>query len=418
MNLFDDLRKRGLIQDNTDPEELRKLLDGDPSTFYVGFDPTAASLHVGHLVQVLTARRLQQAGHRPLLLVGGATGQIGDPKEAGERTLNSPDVVAEWVERIRRQLAPFVTYDGDNGAVVVNNLDWTGSMSAIEFLRDVGKHFPVNRMLAREVVKARLDSGISFTEFAYQLLQSNDFYELHRRHGCRLQFGGSDQWGNITAGVDYVRRRGAGPVHAFTTPLVTKADGTKFGKTEGGSIWLDPEMTSPYAFYQFWINADDADVMRYLRFFSFRDHDEMAELEKATAERPAARAAQRALAEGLTNLVHGEGECRQVVAASQALFGRGNLGDLAPATLGAALTEAGLTEVRGDLPSATVLLRDTGLVSSLSEARRTVADGGAYLNNVRVTDGDAPVSPETLLHDRWLVVRRGKRNFAGVEAVR
>jgi tyrosyl-tRNA synthetase len=418
VNLFDDLRQRGLIQDSTEPEELNKLLDGEPTTFYVGFDPTAASLHVGHLVQVLTARRLQLAGHKPLLLVGGATGQIGDPKEAGERTLNDPGIVARWVERIREQLSPFVTYDGDNGAVLVNNLDWTAEMSVVEFLRDVGKHFPVNKMLAREVVKARLESGISFTEFSYQLLQANDFYELHLRHGCMLQFGGSDQWGNITAGVDYVRRRGAGPVHAFTTPLVTRSDGTKFGKSEGGSVWLDPQMTSPYAFYQFWINADDADVVRYLRYFSFRPHDELAELEKATAERPAARAAQRALAEELTTLVHGEDECRQVIAASQALFGRGQLDELSPATLRSALAEAGLTEVRGDLPPVTVLLRDAGLVSSLSEARRTISDGGAYLNNVRVTDGEAPVPADTLLHDRWLVLRRGKRNIAGIELVR
>ena len=418
MNLFDDLRQRGLIQDSTEPEELHKLLAGEPTTFYVGFDPTAASLHVGHLVQVLTARRLQLAGHKPLLLVGGATGQIGDPKEAGERTLNDPDIVARWVERIREQLSPFVTYDGANGAVLVNNLDWTAEMSVVEFLRDVGKHFPVNKMLAREVVKARLESGISFTEFSYQLLQANDFYELHRRHGCMLQFGGSDQWGNITAGVDYVRRRGAGPVHAFTTPLVTRSDGTKFGKSEGGSVWLDPQMTSPYAFYQFWINADDADVVRYLRYFSFRPHDELAELEKATVERPPARAAQRALAEELTTLVHGEDECRQVIAASQALFGRGQLDELSPATLRSALAEAGLTEVRGDLPPVTVLLRDAGLVSSLSEARRTISDGGAYLNNVRVTDGEAPVPADTLLHDRWLVLRRGKRNIAGIELVR
>jgi tyrosyl-tRNA synthetase len=418
VNLFDDLRQRGLIQDSTEPDELQKLLDGEPITFYVGFDPTAASLHVGHLVQVVTARRLQLAGHRPLLLVGGATGQIGDPKEAGERTLHDPATVAGWVERIRNQLAPFVTYDGDNGAVVVNNLDWTAEMSVVEFLRDVGKHFPVNKMLAREVVKARLESGISFTEFSYQLLQANDFFELHRRHGCVLQFGGSDQWGNITAGVDYIRRRGAGPVHAFTTPLVTKSDGTKFGKSEGGSVWLDPEMTSPYAFYQFWINTDDADVIRYLRYFSFRSPEELAELERATAERPAARAAQRALAEELTALVHGEAECRQVIAASQALFGRGQLHELSPAMLRSALAEAGLTVVRGDLPPVTVLLRDAGLVSSLSEARRTVADGGAYVNNVRVTDGEVPLAKDLLLHDRWLVLRRGRRNIAGVELVR
>ncbi len=417
MNLFDDLRQRGLIQDCTASDELRAHLDAGMVTFYVGFDPTATSLHVGSLVQVLTARRLQLAGHRPLLLVGGATGLIGDPKESGERSLNSPQIVAEWVERIRAQISPFVTYHGENGAVLVNNLDWTGELSAIEFLRDVGKHFPVNRMLSREVVKARLESGISFTEFGYQLLQANDFYELHRRHGCTLQFGGSDQWGNITAGVDYVRRRGAGPVHAFTTPLVTKADGTKFGKSETGTVWLDPELTNPYAFYQFWVNVEDRDIVSYLRYFSFRDHDEIAQLEKATAERPAARAAQRALADELTTLVHGAEECRQVVTASQALFGRGQLQDLNPGTLRSALAEVGVTEVRGELPSVTSLLRETGLALSLSDARRTVAEGGAYLNNVRVTDGDEAVSSSALLHGRWLVLRRGKRSLAGVELV-
>jgi tyrosyl-tRNA synthetase len=415
VSVIDDLQWRGLIQDSTDLDDLRKHLDAGPVTFYVGFDPTAASLHAGHLVQVLTARRLQLAGHRPLLLVGGATGQIGDPKEESERALNPPEVVAGWVDRIRDQLAPFVTYQGDNAARLVNNLEWTGQLSVIEFLRDVGKHFPVNRMLAREVVRARLESGISFTEFSYQLLQGNDYFELHRRYGCTLQFGGSDQWGNITGGVDYIRRRGGGPVHAFTTPLVTKADGTKFGKTEGGAIWLDPAMTSPYAFYQFWINVDDRDIGRYLRYFSFRSHEEIAELEKQTAERPAARAAQRALAEELTTLVHGEEECRQAVAASQALFGRGTLGELSDATLRAALAEAGLVLVRGQLPGVAVLLRDSGLVSSLGEARRTIAEGGAYVNNERVTDGDEPPPASALLHGRYLVLRRGKRTVAGVE---
>ncbi|MEU5948974.1 tyrosine--tRNA ligase [Micromonospora sp. NPDC047465] len=413
-SLTDDLRWRGLIQDSTNLDELRTLLDGSAATYYVGFDPTAPSLHVGHLMQVTTARRLQLAGHRPLLLVGGATGQIGDPKESAERTLNPPEVVAGWVARIRDQLAPFVSYEGENAAQLVNNLDWTAEMSVVEFLRDVGKHFPVNRMLAREVVKARLESGISFTEFSYQLLQANDFFELHRRHGCQLQFGGSDQWGNIAAGVDYIRRRGAGPVQAFTTPLVTKSDGTKFGKTEGGAIWLDPEMTSPYAFYQFWVNVDDRDVSRYLRYFSFRSREELEALEKETAERPAARAAQRALAEELTTLVHGEREMAQVVAASQALFGRGSLEELTPATLRAALTEAGLVHL-DELPDVAGLLRDSGLVPSLKEARRVIAEGGAYVNNNRVTETDATVSPEDLLHGRYLVLRRGKRSFAGVE---
>ncbi len=414
-SLVDDLLWRGLIQDSTDPEDLRKHLDGGSLTFYVGFDPTAASLHVGHLMQVLTARRLQLAGHRPLLLVGGATGQIGDPRESAERALNPTEVIEGWVQRIRDQLSPFVAYEGGNAAILVNNLDWTGPMSVIDFLRDVGKHFPVSRMLAREVVRARLESGISFTEFSYQLLQSHDFFELNQRYDCRLQFGGSDQWGNITAGVDYIRRRGGGSVHAFTTPLVTKADGTKFGKSEGGSVWLDAAMTSPYAFYQFWVNSDDKDVNRYLRYFSFKSRVDMEELEAATAEKPAARLAQRALAEELTTLVHGADECAQVVAASQALFGRGSLTDLSEATLRAALSEAGLHGVRGGLPVVAALLRDTGLVSSMNEARRAIADGGAYVNNERVSDPEAVLPPSMFLKGKFLVLRRGKRNFAGVE---
>jgi tyrosyl-tRNA synthetase len=418
VTLVDDLQWRGLIQDSTDPDELRKALDGGSLTFYVGFDPTAASLHVGHLMQVLTARRLQQAGHRPLLLVGGATGQIGDPRESSERTLNPPEVVQGWVERIRDQLSPFVTYDGDTAATLVNNLDWTGPTSVIEFLRDVGKHFPVNKMLARDVVRNRLESGISFTEFSYQLLQANDFFELHRRHGCLLQFGGSDQWGNITAGVDFVRRRGAGPVHAFTTPLVLKADGTKFGKSEGGAVWLDRAMTSPYAFYQFWVNADDRDVPNYLRFFSFKSRPEIEELEKATADRPQARLAQRALAEEITALVHGPAEAAQAIAASQALFGRGSLDELSAGTLRAALSEAGLVTVRGELPTVATLLQQTGLAKSGGDARRTVAEGGAYVNNERATDADAVVPESALLQGAFLVLRRGKRTFAGVELVR
>ena len=410
---------RGLIQDSTDPEELRKHLDGGAITFYVGFDPTAASLHVGNLMQVVTARRLQLAGHRPLLLVGGATGQIGDPGgKSTERVLNPREVTAGWVLRIRDQLSPFVTYEGENAATMVNNLDWTGELSVIDFMRDVGKHFPINKMLARDVVRNRLESGISYTEFSYQLLQANDFYELHLRHDCRLQFGGSDQWGNITAGVDFVRRRGAGPVYGFTTPLVLKADGTKFGKSEGGSVWLDPAMTSPYAFYQFWVNADDRDIANYLRFFSFKPRAELEELEKATADRPAARLAQRALADELTALVHGRAAADEAVLASQALFGRGSLAELSADTLRAALTEAGLHSVRAGadgLPPVAALLQQSGLVSSANEARRTIAEGGAYLNNERVTDGEAVVPASAFLHGRFLVLRRGKRTFAGVE---
>lgn len=417
MHILDDFAWRGLIQDSTGIDALREHIDAGKVTFYVGFDPTAVSLHVGHLMQVITARRLQQADLKPLLLVGGATGQIGDPKEAGERSINPPEVVAGWVEKIRAQLAPFVTYDGENGAVPVNNLDWTSEMGVVEFLRDVGKHFPVSKMLARDVVKSRLESGISFTEFSYQLLQSNDFYELHRRHGCTLQFGGSDQWGNITAGVDFVRRKDAGHVHAFVTPLVLKADGTKFGKTEGGAVWLDPELTSPYAFYQFWVNAADADVAGYLKFFSFKSHEEIEELERATAEKPAARLAQKALAEEMTSLLHGAEETAHVVAASQALFGRGELAELPESTLRAALVEAGL--VAFTKPDVTVAeaMKESGVVASLGEARRAAKEGGAYLNNVRVSDPAAVIDPSDLIHGRYGVIRRGKKTVAGFEVV-
>jgi tyrosyl-tRNA synthetase len=417
VHILDDFAWRGLIQDSTGIDSLREHIDAGPVTFYVGFDPTAVSLHVGHLMQVITARRLQQAGLRPLLLVGGATGQIGDPKEAGERSINPPEVVAGWVEKIREQLAPFVTYDGDNGAVPVNNLDWTSEMGVVEFLRDVGKHFPVSKMLAREVVKARLESGISFTEFSYQLLQSNDFYELHRRHGCTLQFGGSDQWGNITAGVDFVRRKAAEHVHAFVTPLVLKADGTKFGKTEGGAVWLDPELTSPYAFYQFWVNSADADVVGYLKYFSFKSHEEIEELERATAEKPAARLAQKALAEEMTSLLHGAEETAHVITASQALFGRGELADLPEPTLRAALVEAGLAEITKPGITVAEAMKEAGVVASLGEARRAAKEGGAYLNNDRVTDSEAVIDPSDLLHGKYGVTRRGKKTVAGFEIV-
>ncbi|MEV3938575.1 tyrosine--tRNA ligase [Glycomyces sp. NPDC049804] len=417
MHILDDFAWRGLLQDSTGTDALREHIDAGPVTFYVGFDPTAVSLHVGHLMQVITARRLQQAGLKPLLLVGGATGQIGDPKEAGERSINPPEVVAGWVEKIRAQLAPFVTYDGDNGAIPVNNLDWTSEMGVVEFLRDVGKHFPVSKMLAREVVRARLESGISFTEFSYQLLQSNDFYELHRRNGCTLQFGGSDQWGNITAGVDFVRRKAGEHVHAFVTPLVLKADGTKFGKTEGGAVWLDPELTSPYAFYQFWVNAADADVVRYLKYFSFKSHEEIEELERATAEKPAARLAQKALAEEMTTLLHGAEETAHVVAASQALFGRGELDALPEATLRAALVEAGLAEFTKPDVTVAEAMKESGVVASLGEARRAAKEGGAYLNNVRVSDPAAVIDPSDLLHGRYGVIRRGKKTVAGFEVI-
>ncbi|MET7700616.1 MULTISPECIES: tyrosine--tRNA ligase [unclassified Streptomyces] len=416
-DIVDELKWRGLIALSTDEDALRKAFADGPVTFYCGFDPTAPSLHLGNLVQILTMRRIQQAGNRPLGLVGGATGLIGDPKPNSERTLNAPEVVAQWVERLRAQIAPLLDFEGPNAAIMVNNLDWTQGLSAIEFLRDVGKHFRVNKMIAKEAVSRRLnsDAGISYTEFSYQILQGMDFLELYRRHGCTLQTGGSDQWGNLTSGTDLIHRvEPEAAVHALGTPLITKADGTKFGKTESGTIWLDPEMTTPYAFYQFWLNADDRDVSKFLRIFSFRSHEEIEELEKQTEERPQARAAQRALAEELTTLVHGAGQTAAVIAASKALFGQGELGELDDATLTSALSEVPHIKV-AELGQVVDLFAEVGLVASKSAARRTVKEGGAYVNNVKVTAEDAVPAPEDLLHGRWLVLRRGKKNLAAVE---
>ncbi|MGW1141740.1 tyrosine--tRNA ligase [Streptomyces zhihengii] len=416
-DIVDELTWRGLIAQSTDEDALRKALADGPVTFYCGFDPTAASLHVGHLVQVLTVRRLQQAGHRPLALVGGATGQIGDPRPTAERTLNDPETIALWVNRLRSQIEPYLSFEGDNAAVMVNNLDWTAGMSAIEFLRDIGKHFRVNKMLTKDSVARRLESeqGISYTEFSYQLLQGMDFLELYRRYGCVLQQGGSDQWGNLTAGLDLIHRlEPDAHVHALATPLMTKADGTKFGKSEGGALWLDPEMTTPYAFYQYWLNTDDRDISRFMRILSFRSREELEELERQTAERPQARAAQRALAEELTTLVHGAGQCAAVVNASKALFGQGELAELDEATLRAALSELPHARVPELLPVVD-LLTEVGLAPSRSGARRTVKEGGAYVNNVKVTAEDAVPVAADLLHGRWLVLRRGKRNLAAVE---
>jgi tyrosyl-tRNA synthetase len=415
--LLDDLEWRGLIAHSTDLDALREALTQGSVRFYVGFDPTAPSLHMGHLVQVLTAKRLQDAGHTPYALVGGATGMIGDPKESGERTLNTLDTVKDWVERVRRQIEPFLSFEGDNAATMVNNYDWTASLSTIDFLRDIGKHFPVNRMLARDVVKSRLEAGISYTEFSYVLLQSLDFLNLYRDHGVTLQFGGSDQWGNLTAGVELIRRADGGHAHAIATPLMTKADGTKYGKTEGGALWLDPEMMSPYAFYQFWLNVEDGKVGELLRVFTFLSRAEIEELEAQHAEKPYLRAGQRALAEQVTTLVHGADETAQAIAAAEALFGGGDLTGLSPATLGAALREAGSATVDGDepLPSVVDLLVETGLAKSKGDARRTVSEGGAYLNNVRVEDPDQVPGPDDLIGGSWLVLRRGKKNFAGVE---
>ncbi len=415
-DVLEELAWRGLVAQSTDLEALGAALDAGPVSLYCGFDPTAPSLHIGNLVQILTVRRLQLAGHRPFALVGGATGLIGDPKMTGERTLNERDVVESWVDRIRAQIAPLLSFDGDNAATMVNNLDWTAPLSAIDFLRDVGKHFRLGTMLAKDTVARRLDSdqGISFTEFSYQILQGMDYLELYRRHGVSLETGGSDQWGNLLSGVELVRKVEGAAVHALTTPLITKADGTKFGKTESGTVWLDPEMTSPYAFYQFWLNAADADVVGYLKVFTFRTREEIAELEAAVSERPAAREAQRALAHDVTALVHGEQAVAQVIAASQALFGRGDLAALDEATTAAALAE--LPRATGSVGDALVdLFAATGVVASKAAARRAIAEGGASVNNVRVADEAAHLVETDLLHGRWAVLRRGKRTLAVVD---
>jgi tyrosyl-tRNA synthetase len=420
-DIIDELTWRGLIAVSTDLDDLRKALDSGRVTLYGGFDPTAPGLHIGNLVLLLTMRRFQDAGHRPIGLVGGATGLIGDPSgKSTERVLNPREVVAGWVERIRGEVGRFLDFTpGPAGALMVSNLDWTGDLSALDFLRDIGKHFPVNQMLSREVVRARLEAGgITYTEFSYQVLQANDFLELHRRHDCALQVGGSDQWGNLVSGVDLIRRVTGDSVHALATPLITKPDGTKYGKTEGGAIWLSPDLMSPYAFYQFWLNRSDEEVPGLLRVFTFRARAEIEELEQASAERPAERRGQRVLAEDVTALVHGPAELARVQAASRALFGQGELRDLDEGTLAAAIAEVPHVAVPrkpAGLPPVTDLLTAVGLEASKSAARRAIAQGGAYLNNVKVTSEDAVPDPGDLLHGRFLVLRRGKRTVGGVE---
>ncbi|HSE10465.1 MAG TPA: tyrosine--tRNA ligase [Nocardioidaceae bacterium] len=419
LHVLDELEWRGLIAHSTDLDALRAELSEGMVKIYCGFDPTAPSLHMGNLLQILTLRRFQDAGHKPYGLVGGATGMIGDPKDTGERQMNSLDTVKQWSANVRSQLERFLSFEGSNAAAVVNNYDWTAGLSTIEFLRDIGKHFPVNKMLAREVVKSRLETGISYTEFSYVLLQSMDFLNLYRDFGVTLQTGGSDQWGNITAGVDLIRRAEGGRVNALATPLVTKADGTKFGKTESGTIWLDASMTSPYAFYQFWLNTDDRDVVDLLKYYTFRTREEIEELEAQTREKPFLRKAQRALADDVTTLVHGAEETERIKAASAALFGGGELAELSVDTLAAALHEAGSVQVkRGDgMPSFVDLMVETGLVPSKGAARRTISEGGAYLNNRRVEDPELVPGPGELIGGTWMVLRRGKKHLAGVEVV-
>ncbi|MEV7973157.1 tyrosine--tRNA ligase [Cellulomonas sp. NPDC089187] len=417
-HILDELAWRGLVAQTTDAQALREALDSGPQTFYIGFDPTAPSLHHGHLVQLIVMRHLQLAGHHPLALVGGATGLIGDPRMSGERVLNTKDTVAEWVQRLQAQIARFLDFDGDNPARMVNNLDWTGQLSAIDFLREVGKHYRLGTMLAKDTVARRLASeeGISFTEFSYQILQGMDYLELHRRYGCTIQTGGNDQWGNLLSGVELIRKAERVTVHAMTTPLITKADGTKFGKSEGGAIWLDPEMMSPYAFYQFWLNVDDAEVIGYLKVFTFRTREEIAELERLTAERPAAREAQRALAYDVTSLVHGTDATDKVITASRALFGGGDLSVLDAPTLAAATAELPTAEVRIGDPIVDVLAA-TGVVPSKGAARRAISEGGGYVNNRKVTDESETLSAEDVLHGQWVLVRRGKRTLAAGRVV-
>jgi tyrosyl-tRNA synthetase len=455
-DIIDELSWRGLLAVTTDLDELRKALNSGRVTIYCGFDPTAPGLHIGNLVQLLTLRRLQLAGHRPIGLVGGATGLIGDPSgKSAERVLNPRETVAQWVERIRGEVSRLLDFDaGNSSALIVSNLDWTEPMPVLDFLRDIGKHFSVNRMLDRESVKARLEAdGISYTEFSYQLLQAMDFLELYRRYGCTAQTGGSDQWGNLVAGVDLIRRVEGASVHALATPLITKADGTKYGKTEGGAIWLGAELMPPYGFYQFWLNVADVEVPGLLRAFSFKSREEIEALERETAERPAARAGQRALAEELTTLVHGAEEARSAIAASRAAFGQAELAQLDRRTWAAMAEELprfryqpgfGATSASHGGAEPTTLKRipsaserpvsggpastfslaaptiasvmvSAGTASTLSAARRAIAEGGVYLNNHRVTSEDQVVTPADLFHDRYALVRRGKRTAAVFE---
>ncbi len=420
-DLLDDLKWRGLIAQTTDEKALREALK-KPITLYVGFDPTAPSIHVGNLVVLFVLRRFQLAGHNPLPLVGGATGLVGDPSGKNEeRTLNTTDVVAQWVNRIKKQLSKFMDFESKtNPAVMVNNLDWTAPMSAIEFLRDIGKHFSVNQMLNKDAVSSRLEKdGISYTEFSYQVLQSMDYLELYRRYNCTLQIGGSDQWGNITAGLDLIRRVESGSAHALTVPLLTKADGAKFGKTAGGSVWLDPEMTSPYAFFQYWLNSDDKDVVNFLKVFSFKSRAEIEALEKSHNENPGAREAHRELARELTSLVHSPEIAQRVEDAARALFGQGDLTELDETTLAGALSELPRVQVKNgeEIPTWVDLLAATGVVDSKSAARRIVKEGGAYLNNEKVVAEDFRLEKTHFLCGKYAVLRKGKRDLAAVELI-
>ena len=414
-SLWEELQWRGLVHVSTDPEQLAQLLASPPVSYYCGFDPTAPSLHLGNLVQLLVLRRLQLAGHRPLALVGGSTGLIGDPKPTAERTLNDPETVANWVERLKGQVSRYLSAEGDNAVVVVNNLDWTKDMTAIEFLRDIGKYFRVGTMMKKDAVAARLNSetGISYTEFSYQILQGMDFLKLHELYGCMLQTGGSDQWGNLTSGTDLVHKALGKTVHAFGTPLITNSDGTKFGKSEGNAIWLDAELTSPWAMFQFWLNTDDRDVIDRLKVFTFLSRAEIDALEAEVQSAPHARAAQKTLAREVTALVHGAEHTAAVEAAATALFGKGSLEAIDAGVFAQAVSELPQADVTPDT-LVTQALVETGLCASLSEARRAISQGGVSINNEAVTDDSAVVGAPRPPSPTWSVLKRGKKTLAGL----
>ena len=414
-SVHDELVWRGLIHVSTDEQKLKEALDSGPITFYCGFDPTAPSLHLGNLVQLLVMRRLQLAGHKPLALVGGSTGLIGDPKPSAERVLNEPEVVAEWVGKLGEQVGRFLVFEGESSATLVNNLDWTRDLSAIEFLRDIGKYYRVGTMLKKDAVAARLNSeaGISYTEFSYQILQGMDFLRLHENYGCVLQTGGSDQWGNLTSGTDLVHKALGVSVHALGTPLITNSDGTKFGKSEGNAVWLDPGLTSPYALYQFWLNTDDRDVIDRLKVFTFLTRGEIEELDTAVKETPHLRAAQKRLAEEVTSLVHGPDQTEAVKAASEALFGKGELDGLDPATLESALRELPHATITPETTVAEALVA-TRLCQSLSEARRAIGQGGVSINNQGIDDDASLVGNPRAPLTTGLLLKRGKKTLAGL----
>jgi tyrosyl-tRNA synthetase len=413
--IWDELVWRGLIHVSTDEAALKALLSGPPISYYCGFDPTAPSLHLGNLVQLLVLRRLQLAGHRPIALVGGSTGLVGDPKPTAERTLNDPETVAEWVSILQAQVSRFLSDEGNNAVLVANNLDWTKGLSAIEFLRDIGKYFRVGTMIKKDAVAARLNSeaGISYTEFSYQILQGLDFLELHKLYGCMLQTGGSDQWGNLTSGTDLVHKALGKTVHAFGTPLITNSDGTKFGKSEGNAIWLDAELTSPWAMYQFWLNTDDRDVIDRLKVFTFLSRAEIEALEQKVRDEPHAREAQRTLAHHVTSIVHGEEEALAVAEAAAALFGKDSLAEIPEGVFAQALAELPSAEVSPDTPVAQALV-DTGLCSSLSEARRAIGQGGVSLNNDAVSDETAAIGAPRPPAPSLLLLKRGKKTLAAL----